>query len=185
MRYTGTRGPSGRLIRGLAVATLLAGAALAAGPSALSVNGLCNGQEASHDWLNASGQPGPALIDGTGKDDVIIGSEGDDTINGKGGDDVICGQRGNDSINGGPGNDTLRGDGNDDDLDGGAGKDTLSGDSGNDTVAGGSGKDVIVGGDGDDVIVGSDDDEVDKLDGGFGFDDCVTSKGDDARNCEY
>jgi len=44
---------------------------------------------------------------------------------------------------------------------------------------------VLVGGDGDDVIVGSDDDEIDKLDGGNGFDDCVVSKGDEVHNCEY
>ena len=185
MRHLGKQRMGRRLACSLACATLLAGAALAGGPAAHSVDGLCNGQEASHAWLNASGQHGPALIDGTGKDDVIIGSDGDDTINGKGGDDVICGKLGNDSVSGGPGNDTLRGDGGDDDLDAGSGNDVVSGDSRNDTVAGGSGKDVLVGGDDDDVIVGSDDDELDRLDGGSGFDDCVLSKGDDARNCEY
>jgi Ca2+-binding RTX toxin-like protein len=185
MRDTGKRHRGQGLARSLAIATLLAGAAVTNGPNAHSVGGLCNGQEASHAWLNASGQRGPALIDGTAKDDVIIGSDGDDTIDGKGGDDVICGELGNDSISGGPGNDTLRGDAGDDDLDGGPGRDTLSGDGGNDTVAGGSGKDVLVGGDGDDVIVGSDDDEIDKLDGGNGFDDCVVSTGDEVHNCEY
>ena len=184
MHDMGKRGTR-RLPLGLAVATLLTVSGLVAGPSAHSVDGLCNGQKASHAWLNASGQNGPALIDGTGKDDVIIGSDGDDTINGKGGNDLICGQRGHDSISGGPGDDTLRGEGGDDDLDGGTGKDTVSGDSGSDTVAGGAGKDVLVGGDGDDVIVGSDDDEVDKLDGGNGFDDCVVSTGDNTQNCEY
>jgi Ca2+-binding RTX toxin-like protein len=165
-----------RAMQIVALATLLAGSAMAGGGAAHSVDGLCNGQEASHAWLNASGQHGPALIDGTGKNDVIIGSDGDDTINGKGGDDVICGKLGNDSISGGPGDDTIRGDGGDDDLDGGPGNDVVSGDTRNDTVAGGTGKDVLVGGD---------DDEIDKIDGGSGFDDCVVSKGDDARNCEY
>src|SRR5690349_23479591 len=176
MRDKGTRVGAGRLFRTLAAATLMAGAALTTGAPARSVEGLCNGQEASHAWLNASGQHGPALIDGTANDDVIIGSDGDDTFNGKGGDDIICGEQGKDSISGGPGNDTLRGDGGDDDLDGGPGRDTLSGDLGNDTVAGGSGKDNLVGGDGDDVIVGSDDDEPDRLDGGNGFDDCLRSE---------
>ena len=142
------RADGGRLARGLAVAVLLVGAAVAGGRPAHSVEVLCNGQEAMHPWLNASGQKGPALIDGTDKDDVIIGSNGDDTINGKGGDDVICGEAGNDSISGGPGNDTIRGNGGDDDLDGGPGNDTLSGDGGNDTLAGGAGRDVLVGGDG-------------------------------------
>src|SRR3954453_3716282 len=68
--------------------------------SAQSIGGLCNGQPASHTWLDASGQPGPALLDGTGKGDTIIGSDGDDTIDGRGGDDVICGAAGNDSISG-------------------------------------------------------------------------------------
>src|SRR5581483_4076784 len=169
------RAAGGRLARSLAVAVLLVGAAIAGGRPAHSVEGLCNGQEATHPWLNASGQKGPALIDGTAKDDVIIGSDGDDTINGKGGNDVICGEGGND---------TIRGNSGDDDLDGGPGNDTVSGDAGNDTLAGGAGRDVLVGGDGDDVIVGSDDDEVDRIDGGAGFDDCVTSQGDEVRNCE-
>jgi Ca2+-binding RTX toxin-like protein len=80
-----------RAMQIVALATLLAGAAITGGGAAHSVDGLCNGQEASHAWLNASGQRGPALIDGTGKNDVIIGSDGDDTINGKGGDDVLVG----------------------------------------------------------------------------------------------
>src|SRR5258708_14635646 len=131
----GKRGKGRRLTRSLAVATLLAGAAGSGGPAAQSVEGLCNGQAASHPWLNASGQHGPALIDGTAKNDVIIGSDGDDTINGKGGDDVICGELGNDSISGGPGNDTLRGGGGDDNLDGGPRDHNPSGDQGNDTRA--------------------------------------------------
>src|SRR5438105_11594212 len=142
MRDKGKRGRGRPLARSLAVATLLAGTAVSGGPAAHSVDGLCNGQAASHSWLNASGQRGPALIDGTPKNDVIIGSDGDDTINGKGGDDVICGEGGNDSISGGPGNDTLRGNGGDDDVDGGPGNDVVSGDAGSDTVAGGAGRDV-------------------------------------------
>ena len=114
--------------------------------SAQSIGGLCNGRPASHTWLDASGQPGPALLDGTGHDDTIVGSDGDDTIDGRGGDDMICGAAGNDSINGGTGNDAIRGDTGDDDLDGGPGNDTVVGDGGNDTVAGGSGPDFLVGG---------------------------------------
>src|SRR6266508_1449952 len=89
--------------------------------SAQSIGGLCNGQPASHTWLDASGQPGPAILDGTGHGDTIIGSDGDDTIDGRGGDDVICGAPGNDSIAGGTGDDAIRGDTGDDDLDGNSG----------------------------------------------------------------
>src|SRR5258708_16480050 len=131
----GKRGKGRRLTRSLAVATLLAGAAGSGGPAAQSVEGLCNGQAASHPWLNASGQHGPALIDGTAKNDVIIGSDGDDTINGKGGDDVICGELGNDSISGGPGDHTLRGGGGDDKLARRAPEHIPSRDHGHHTVA--------------------------------------------------
>ena len=45
-----------------------------------------HGAPASHTWLDASGQYGPALIDGTDGDDVIIAA--DDLIS----DDVWAGQ---------------------------------------------------------------------------------------------
>ena len=51
--------------------------------TAHAIGGLCNGQPASHTWLDASGQYGPALIDGTNHDDTIVGSDGDDTIDGQ------------------------------------------------------------------------------------------------------
>ncbi len=153
--------------------------------SAHSIGGLCNGQPASHTWLDASGQPGPALLDGTNRNDTIVGSDGDDTIDGRGGDDVICGAAGNDSISGGTGDDAIRGDTGDDDLDGGPGRDTVVGDGGNDTVAGGNGPDFLVGGSGDDVMIGSDDNTVDKINGGDDFDDCMFSAGDEVTNCEY
>ncbi len=81
--------------------------------------------------------------------------------------------------------DTIQGLSGADTMHGLGGADTLYGNAGNDVLVGESGKDVLVGGDGDDVIVGSDDDELDRLDGGGGFDDCVVSKGDNVRNCEY
>src|SRR5207245_10341793 len=84
-----------------------------------SIGGLCNGEPASHTWLDASGQYGPALLDGTDHDDTIVGSDGDDTIDGRGGNDFICGAAGNDSIQGGPGQDAIRGDTGDTHPDGG------------------------------------------------------------------
>ena len=80
---------TGRLALVTATAGFMVGAALLAGGSAQSIGGLCNGQPASHTWLDASGQYGPALIDGTDRDDTIIGSDGDDTIDAVGADDGV------------------------------------------------------------------------------------------------
>ena len=42
-----------------------AGLALLNGGSSNAIGGLCNGFPASHTWMDASGQYGPALLDGT------------------------------------------------------------------------------------------------------------------------
>ena len=175
----------GRLALVTASTGFMVGLAFLNSGSAHSIGGLCNGEPASHTWLDASGQYGPALIDGTDHDDVIVGSDGDDTISGGDGFDQICGAAGDDSISGGDGGDAIRGDTGDDSLDGGAGKDTVVGDGGNDTVSGGTGGDFLVGGSGDDVMISADDEEVDKVNGGDDFDDCLFSAGDEINNCEY
>src|SRR5690349_815886 len=170
-----------------ATATLLVGAGgLAAGP-ARAIGGLCNGRPASRTWLDASGQAGPALIDGTRGNDVIVGSDGDDTIDGRGGNDTVCGGAGNDSISVGPGgNSVVRGDTGDDDL---SADDvhsvTMSGDTGNDTleVSNTAATSYLVGGPGDDVIIHDGDGHV-KVDGGPDFDDCLVRGGDEIVNCE-
>src|SRR5438445_1699310 len=92
--------------KGLRVAFVAAMLSLVSGiafgsPAAHSGSGVCNGFVASDPSLDASGQPGPAFIDGTRHDDVIVGSLGDDIIDGGPGDDVICGSDGNDDITGG------------------------------------------------------------------------------------
>jgi len=156
---------------------------LSTGP-AHAIGGLCNGRPASHTWLDASYQPGPALLEGTDHDDVIVGSDGDDRIDGYAGDDMICGGPGNDHIDGGPGDDAIRGDTGDDHVNGGPGNDTVVGDDGNDMVAGDTGHDFLVGGTGDDIMIGSDDDQVDKIDGGDGFNYCFFSPGDEIANCQ-
>ena len=66
------------------------GLAFLNGGPALAIGGLCNGTPASHTWLDASGQYGPTLLDGTDGDDVIIGSDGDDIIDAGDGLDVVC-----------------------------------------------------------------------------------------------
>jgi Ca2+-binding RTX toxin-like protein len=185
MSVQGLTNRAGRTAMAISTVSFMVGLAFLNAGSAQSIGGICNGQPASHTWLDASGQPGPAILDGTGHGDTIIGSEGDDTIDGRGGDDVICAAGGNDSVSGGPGDDAIRGDMGGDDLDGNSGHDTVVGDVGNDTVAGGGGHDYLVGGLGDDVMISSDDDSVDKVDGGDDMDDCIFSAGDELANCEY
>ena len=185
MNLISLRQKTGRLALVTASTGFVVGLAFLNGGSSHAIGGLCNGRPASHTWLDASGQYGPALIDGTDDDDVIVGSDGDDTISGGEGDDVICGAAGDDSIAGDSGGDAIRGDTGDDDLDGGPDRDTVVGDGGNDTVAGGTGNDFLVGGSGDDVMISADDEEVDKVNGGDDFDDCLFSAGDEINNCEY
>ena len=93
----------GRLAMATALGGFMLGAAFLNSGGAHAIGGLCNGRPASHTWLDASGQYGPALIDGTRGNDVIVGSDGDDTIDGRGGNDTVCGAAGNDSISVGPG----------------------------------------------------------------------------------
>jgi Ca2+-binding RTX toxin-like protein len=199
MNVHSLRHKTGRLALVTTSTAFVVGLAFLNGGSSQAIGGLCNGRPASHTWLDASGQYGPALIEGTDDDDTIVGSDGDDTIDAGAGDDFICGAAGDDSIAGGDGDDAIRGDTGDDDLDGGAGRDTVVGDGGNDTVAGGPGNDYLVGGSGDDVMISSDDsfgnreegvepgnpNAVDKVNGGDDFDDCLFGAGDEVNNCEY
>jgi len=180
-----------RLRRWLAVAAtgaFLAGAGVLNGGGAGAVGGLCNGRPASRTWLDASGQPGPALIDGTKSGGAIGSGDGDDTIDGRGGNDTNSGGPGNDSISVGPGgNSVVRGDTGDDDLSAdNVHSVTLSGDNGNDTLEeiGRAARREHVGGCGDDVIVHDGSGHV-KVDGGPDFDDCLVRGGDEMANCEY
>ena len=52
-------------------------------------------------------------------------------------------------------------------------------------VSGDTGNDFVSGGPGDDTVISSDDKEIDKLDGGDGFDDCLISGGDELWFCEF
>src|SRR5258708_12656852 len=88
----------GRVAMVTATGGFMMGLAFLNSGTAHAIGGLCNGRPASHTWLDASGQYGPAVIDGTRGDDVIVGSDGDDTIDGRGGNDFICGAAGNHSI---------------------------------------------------------------------------------------
>ncbi|MGA2821042.1 MAG: hypothetical protein ABSF61_10355 [Anaerolineales bacterium] len=72
-------------------------------------------------------------INGTGANDLILGSGADETINGQQGSDCIVGGGGNDRLNGGPGNDVILGGPGDDTIDGGGGSDVCYGGPGNNT----------------------------------------------------
>ncbi len=125
-------------------------------------------------------------INGTRRDDVLIGTEeddeisggrGDDTLKGLGGDDELDGGRGDDTLYGGAGEDELHGGRGDDLLDGGADDDELNGGRGDDTLLGGAGEDDLKGGRGDDQLDGGADN--DSLAGGRGDDTLIGGAGDD------
>jgi len=179
---------AGRLAMVTATGAFMMGIALLNGGGAHAIGGLCNGEPASHTWLDASGQPGPAVLDGTKRDDTIIGSDGDDTIDGRGGNDFVCGGPGNDSISVGPGGNSIaRGDTGDDDVTANnVHSATLVGDGGNDTleVTNTAVTSYLVGGSGDDVLIHDGGGHV-KMDGGDDFDDCLMRGGDELVNCEY
>jgi Ca2+-binding RTX toxin-like protein len=168
-------------------AALLVVSGLTLGTPAQGGSGICNGFVASDEEFDASGSYGPAFIQGSDDDDVIVGSLGDDIIDGGDGDDYICGSDGDDDLNGGDGNDVLRGQFGDDGPEGDAGVDTVTGDEGNDDVRGGDGSDIVWGGVGDDRIIGSDEDDFapDKLDGYDGMDQCFPGPGDEIKSCEF
>jgi|GEM_PF-1869155 len=70
---------------------------------------------------------GSSTIDGTFRNEILLGRDGsNDTLNGGDGDDILIGLGGNDTLNGGNGNDILVGGAGNDTLNGGAGIDTAS-----------------------------------------------------------
>lgn len=96
-------------------------------------------------------------INGTARNDRLVGGLGNDTIVGLAGNDTLIGNAGSDLINGGTGNDSLLGGAGNDNLIGGVGNDNLRGDAGNDTLNGWGGrateKDRMVGGTGNDRFI--------------------------------
>jgi len=108
---------------------------------------------------------GSGNIQGTGGDDVIIGSAGPDVINGGSGNDTICGEGGDDVINGGSGGDLL--------VDPTGFGQTLSAGSGDDVILGNG---VLLGGSGNDrvtVVLGGAADANLSINGGSGSDTCI------------
>src|SRR5437870_11614331 len=108
MNLASLRQKTGRLALVTASTGFVVGLAFLNGGQAHSIGGLCNGEPASHTWLDASGQYGPALLDGTDHDDTIVGSDGDDTIHGRGGNHFSCGAAGHAPPQGGTRQGALR-----------------------------------------------------------------------------
>jgi len=83
-------------------------------------------------------RPGRRTLNGTRKNDKLLGMAGNDTMNGHDGDDVIWGDR-------------LPNTSGDDTIDGGPGDDQIWGNSGNDRIVSGPGTDRVDCGPGYDV----------------------------------
>jgi hypothetical protein len=162
--------PTGRALAVIVFAGI--GPGLAPGGPARGVGALCNGQPASSPALDASGEPGPAILQGTHGADVIIGSAGGhDVINGNGGNDVVCGgPGGHGSINVGPGNAVVLGSGGYDRITGtGPGHFTfLGGPLGHNVLMNRGGTANLYGGPGGGNVLihaGPSDNNFDKMDG--------------------
>ncbi|MDJ0648089.1 MAG: calcium-binding protein [Xenococcaceae cyanobacterium MO_188.B19] len=106
---------------------------------------------------------GDDTLIGKAREDTLIGGKGDDTLKGGSGQDVLRGNRGDDYLFGGAGRDTLSGGRGDDYLFGDRGNDDLRGNRGNDILAGGRGSDVLKGGAGADIFVLSSDSGTDTI----------------------
>ncbi|HEV7534918.1 MAG TPA: hypothetical protein VGP90_04735, partial [Acidimicrobiia bacterium] len=65
MAVSALKNKVGRLAMITTTTGFMVGMAFLNGGTAHSIGGLCNGRPASHTWLDASGQYGPALLDGT------------------------------------------------------------------------------------------------------------------------
>lgn len=115
---------------------------------------------------------GSGTFNGTGANDLILGSAAADTVNAQGGTDCVLGGGGGDTLRGGggadiiiaaAGNDNVRGNRGDDVIYGGSGNDSLQGNRQNDTIYGESGDDQLIGGR-----------QTDFCDGGTGTDTAAT-----------
>ncbi len=89
---------------------------------------------------------GSGSFDGTGGNDLILGSAGADAIRGRAGNDCILSGDGNDDVQGNQGTDILLGGDGDDTLDGGQNNDELYGQGGDDALSGAQGTDLCDGG---------------------------------------
>ena len=123
-------------------------------------------------------------IDGTDRNDALVGTrdgdffvsgDGDDVIHAGAGQNVVQAQWGNDTIFSGPGIDT---------VDGGGGNDVIRSGAGGDWINPGPGRDIVDAGRGTDHVVANDG-QRDVVDCGPGVDSVRADVGDVTRNCEH
>ena len=93
-------------------------------------------------------------VDGTQRDDVIVGNDLNNRLSGNGGNDLLDGANGMDYLLGGDGNDNMYGGNGIDWLDGGTGRDRLSGSAREDDDHNDGVRDVLIGGSGSDEVNG-------------------------------
>ncbi|MGB8689702.1 MAG: choice-of-anchor K domain-containing protein [Microcoleus sp.] len=110
----------------------------------------------------------PGGVQGSDKNEKILGSPVTDVVFAARGADTIEGAVGNDYLRGGKGSDRILGDDGNDILNGNEGDDFISGGPGNDLVRGGQDNDEIFGNEGDDILIGER--GTDRLTGGSGTD---------------
>ena len=101
-----------------------------------------------------------AAVIGTGKGEVLSGSDDWDQIFGRAGADVLLGKGGDDVLDGAEGRDLLLGGEGPDQIEGGEGKDTLIGGAANDELMGGDGRDWLAEGEGHGMLDGGKGDDV-------------------------
>ncbi len=144
-------------------------------------------------WIDA--ETDEIVSEPTDGPEIGIGTTENDVLNGLGGDDILYGLDGDDVLSGGNGDDYLFGDAGDDYIVGGRGNDVLSGGAGDDvfgfigigtgldTIDGGEGFDVVQGGRWGDTLYVSDNlsnlVDIERIDGGGGWDRIVATAGDD------
>ena len=124
------------------------------------------------------------VLEGSGRRDIVTGTEFSDRIRANGGNDKISGRGGADCIDAGDGDDRARGGEAGDKLGGDDGKDRLRGDDGDDRIIGGDDRDRIMGGKGSDTIRAGSDGTADRIDCGKGRDSVVADRNDRVNNCE-
>lgn len=115
------------------------------------------------------------IINGTVKNDLLLGDSLSNSINGGDGNDLIIGFDSLDFLSGESGNDVIFAGGGNDRIFGGSGRDFLFGGGGTDNIRGDEGKDVLRGGRGADFLRG--DDGEDFLTGGEGSDVFILQPG--------
>jgi Ca2+-binding RTX toxin-like protein len=117
------------------------------------------------------------IINGTGGNDNILGTNQADTIYARGGNDIAHGNGGSDTVLGQAGMDQVFGDTGTDTVLGGSGNDIQEGNLGNDMLNGGGDNDALFGGSNSGTNSFTNDNDT--LNGGAGYDSLTGGFGND------